>query len=473
MGTNMNDINVKDIDLLLTHGYIITMNQKRQIFEDGSIAIKDGEIAVIGRTDELINKINSKKVKDLKGALVHPGLIDAHQHITMFLVRGWAPDYYTFDGPYFELFEKPFFENRTIEDEFYGTVLACMEMVLNGTTTFGDTGTATDIDRIMEAIKMVGLKGRFGYGISDNMIGVLDMLNYSTEECLKKLEYQISKYPTNQNTQVGCWVGMRGMGICSDKLLKGAKKLADSYDTTLIMHQSCYKNEVRKYIKKLGGKRPIEHLYDLGILGPKTTLVHMIYLDPKEIEILAETGTGIVHCPGASTRNAMSSSIYGSFPEMVEEEIPIALGSDQGNSSDGLDICRMAYLAAIIHKEARRTLPAISAETAFEMATINGAKVMGMDNNIGSLELGKKADIVIHNLNHPGSHPPFDPLNNLIFSIQSKSIDTVLIDGKTIVENGKLTTLDEQEIYKKIDAKAFDLSKRMNYKVKRTWPIIK
>ena len=467
-----NPKNLKTADLLLKHGYIVTMDEKRHIFRDGAIAIKDGKICAINTTGKIEEEFSSPEVMDLKNNLVHPGLVDAHQHITMLLARSWLPDYYS-QNEIFEKFEKPLFQNKTVEVEFYGTILGCMEMVLNGTTTFGDTGGATDIDRIFEAIKTVGLKGRFGHGISDIMEDPLDFINYSTRECLKKIEYQISRYPTLKDQPIGCWAGMRGMGTCSDKLIMEAKKLADSYGTMFVMHQSCFEYEVRETIKKLSGKkRPIEHLYDLGILGPETILVHMIYLSPEEIEIIAETGTGIVHCPGASTRNAMSSSIYGSFPEMIKENIPVALGSDQGNSSDGLDIFRMAYLAAVIHKEARRTMPAISVEAAMEMATINGARVMGMEKDIGSLEAGKSADIVIHNLDHPGSHPPFDPLNNAILSIQSKSVDTVLINGKTIVRHSKLTEIDTGEILKIVDKKADELAKQMGYTVKRTWPVI-
>jgi cytosine/adenosine deaminase-related metal-dependent hydrolase len=199
----------------------------------------------------------------------------------------------------------------------------------------------------------------------------------------------------------------------------------------------------------------------------------MIFLDENEIDILAKTQTCVVHCPGASTRNAMSSTIYGKFPEMLEKGITIALASDQGNSSDGLDMCRMAYLAAVLHKEARFSMPVISVEQALEMATINGAKVMGLEDKIGSLEVGKKADMVVHNMKHPESHPPFDPLNNLVLSVHSKSVDTVLIEGRIIVEDGELKTLDAQEIFAKVDAKALDLAKRMGYKLHKNWPVIK
>ncbi len=458
--------------IILTNGYILTMNNKREILEDGTIIIKGEEIEDIGTTRELMKKYDSKNTMDLKGALVHPGLIDAHEHTSMHLIRSWLPDHFS-EQEMFDIFEKPYFDKVTAEDEHYGTILACIEMVLNGTTTFGDTGGATTgkPDNLIEAVKKVGIRGRVGYAIGD-MMDHMPKLNSTTEKCLEKLEYQISKFPTKPEDMVGCWVGMMGMGECSDTLLVEGKKLADKYNTIFNMHQSCFKFEVDSYIKKNNGQLPINHLYKLGILGPETSLVHMIYLTPAEVEIIKKTGTCVIHCPGASTRNAMSSSIYGSFPEMVKMGVPVALGSDQGNSSDGIDIFRMAYLTAILHKEARTTTPVISAEQAFEMATINGAKVMGMDSIIGSLEVGKKADIVIHNRDHPESHPFFDPLNNLIFSVHSKSVDTVLINGKVIVENGVLKTIDTGEFFSEIDKKAIELSKRINFKPGNNWPVI-
>lgn len=465
-------MSAQTVDLLINHCYLLTLDPQRRIFEDGSVAIKDGKIAAVGRAQELSGSVFAKKVLDAKGALVHPGLIDAHEHLCWHLTRGWVPDYFSIEQTFAE------FENRLIhaiseEDEYYGTVLACLEMALNGTTAFGDTGSASSIDRIVEAACAVGIRGRVGYIIADQMAPELSKLDSTTEECLRKLEYQISKYPASSDTLIGCWVGLVGMGECSDTLLVEAKRLADSYDIIFNIHQSYSQAEVTGYMDKIGGIRPIEHLQNLGVLGPALTLVHMIALTPPEVEILADTKTNVVHCPGASMRFGLGSSNKGSFPEMLEKGIPVALGTDAGNWSDSLDICRMAYLAATMHKEARGKTPVISAEAALEMATIHGARCMGMEDDIGSIEIGKRADIVIHNLKHPESHPPFDPLNNFIFSSQSKSVDTVLVDGQIIVENGKPVQVDAIEIYEKVERIAFDLSKRMGYSVKRTWPIIR
>ena len=466
-----------EIDVLYTHGFVITMNESREIFKDGAIALKDGTIVAVDKTETLKLKYPEVKTeRDLKGAVVHPGLIDAHEHTGMHLARGWLPDYYSLEETY-KRFEKPFFENVSGEDEFYGTVLACMEMVRNGTTAFGDTGSSVlglkDIDNIIEAARLVGIRGKTGNFIADNIPEGDDLssLGSTTDGCLRKIEYQLNRYPPGTDSLVSCWITLYGSHLCSDALLSEAKRLSLKYNSKISMHQSCYKQEVDEFVNNRG-KRPIEHLSDLGLLGPAVSLVHMIFLNDREIELLAETGTHVVHCPGASSRNAMGAALHGFFPEMIKQGICVALGSDQGNSSDALDVLRMAYLASVLHKETRGILPAVSAEEALEMATVMGAAVLGMEREIGSLEEGKKADIVIHNRKHPGSHPPFDPVNNLIFSVQSKSVDTVLIDGKTVVEGGRIVSLDEDALYEKIDRQAVQLAGRMGYSPGKSWPII-
>src|SRR4030042_3120131 len=218
----MKNEGTKKVDLILTNGYMITMNQKRQIIEDGAIAIKDGSIADIGKTNKILSEYETDDLRDLNGRLLHPGLVDAHDHITVSLLGGWVPDYFSSKQMYKFLIE-PYTENKTIENEFYGTLLACIEMVLNGTTTFGDTGISSDenyLDKVIEAVKMVGLRGRVSHGIADRQTGSLKkLMNSSIDQCIRKLELQMNKYPSGPDEMAGCWIGIQGMGTCSDELL--------------------------------------------------------------------------------------------------------------------------------------------------------------------------------------------------------------------------------------------------------------
>lgn len=457
-------------DMLLAHGYVITMDPGRNIFEDGAVAVKDGELVAVGRYRDVAEEVCASSVRDLKGALVHPGLIDAHEHFAWHLTRGWVPDYFDIKATC-EIFENPYMQNVSMEEEYLGGLLACMEMVLNGTTTFGDTGSAFYLDSTAKAVEQTGIRGTVGELIGDIAGDRPKMLCKTKDECLERLAYQLERYTIKDNGRVWAHVGLLGIGGVSDELLVSAKKMADKYGAAFHMHQSCFKDEVNKYMEHTKGLRPIEYLNKLGILDFNTTLVHMIHLSPEEAELVSSTRTNVVHCPGASVRFGLGASVDGQIPEMLKQGANVALGTDAGNWSDALDMFQMAYLAATIHKEIRRATPVISVEAALEMATVNGARALGKEELIGSLEVGKRADIVIHSLEYPEKHPSFNPLNNLIFSSRSKSVDTVLVDGKPVVEHGRLLTLDAGSIYKEVDKAALSLANRIGYQYKYKWPV--
>jgi 5-methylthioadenosine/S-adenosylhomocysteine deaminase len=238
------------------------------------------------------------------------------------------------------------------------------------------------------------------------------------------------------------------------------------------MHQSFGPGDVARYREHTGGKPAVEYLADLGVLGGNLQLVHMIYTEETEIALLARSGTNVVHCPAASTRVGMGVSRVGRFPEMVAHGVNVALGSDSGNYSDFFDVGRQAYLAATLHREARGTMPTISAEQALEMATLNGAKALGLGDQVGSLEPGKKADIVIHAYRRPEWRPGLDVINSLIYGAQSVGVDTVLVDGEIILEGGRFTRVDEEHEYREIDRAARALYERMGFRTQHRWPVI-
>ena len=237
------------------------------------------------------------------------------------------------------------------------------------------------------------------------------------------------------------------------------------------MHQCTYPEEVAAYHKKYG-VGPIRHLYDLGVLDNQTALVHMACLDEGDVEILRETGTHVVHCPGASQKFGMGAFSAGKFPEMQAAGINIALGTDSGTWCDSLDVLQLVYLAAVGHREARRDRTPINSYTAFEMATINGAKICGKGDVLGSLEAGKLADIVIHRTDVPECRPAVDPFINLVFSARSKSVDTVLIEGQFVLLHGKILTMDEEAVYENAERISYDFKKQVGFDVYSKWPIL-
>ena len=470
--TNNNGSGPWSADLLLNHAGIITMDAQRRVLRDGSIAVAEGRIVAVGPSTEVAPMVRATEIRDLKGALVHPGFIDAHVHPTLQLVRGVLPDFYEEERMVRE-YGPPSAAEKTEEEEYSSVLLASMEMVHNGTTTFADTGSSKYLSGTVEAVESIGMRGLVGHMIKDSG----DTPGWfkdpatvrTTENNLERLEDQITRFKKGRLS----WspASLLGLGTASDTLLLNAKELSESHDVPLIMHQSWSKDEVDACQIRTG-LRPIEHLAELGILGPNTTLVHMIHVDDNEIDILAQTDTNVVHCPAPGIKRGYGAARIGRFVEMLNSGVSVALGCDAANWANSLDIGRAMYLACLIHREVRGQVPAISEEMALEMATIHGARAVGMAEEIGSLEVGKRADIVIHNTTAPETHPAHNLVTNLVYSSLTETVDTVLVNGNPVLEGGKLTNINSDEAYARTDAAAESLCARIGFPLPGTWPVI-
>jgi cytosine/adenosine deaminase-related metal-dependent hydrolase len=308
-----------------------------------------------------------------------------------------------------------------------------------------------------------------GHIVSD-VPGEIEAVFAPTEVCLRRLEDQLARYPFASAGKVRSVVSLNGMGTCSDRLLREAKALADRHRAPMIMHQSWDAGEVRAAWEQ-HRRRPIEHLADQGILGPNVALVHMIHLDEREVELVASTGASVVHCPAASMRRSMGAVRVGRFPELLEAGANVCLGSD--GFSGKRDVARQAYLAAVAFREMRGEMPVITAETALEMATINGARALGLGEEVGSLEVGKRADLVIHRLDRPEVHPRLkDPVDGLVYFRQSATVDTVLVDGEAVLEGGRFTRFDAERAYAEIDAAAAGIEAYLGPTRFSAWPLV-
>ena len=470
-------------DLVLRHGQIVTMDEQRRILVDGAIAVRDQRIVGAGPDREIDGAFTAASSRDLKGALVHPGLIDAHVHAGMQeLTSGFAPK----DLAEFSVVDNSLFASKSPEREYLGALMACMEMAANGTTFFSDTGGSFWLEEGVRAIEEVGIRGNPGNFLLDVAAEVPDpdpdewggsitveeseSLRTPTEECIIRLSDQLDRYPFGQGARVGCAVALYGCCRCSDRLLLEAKGLADRYEVPMIMHQSWGPEEVTISLVEFG-RRPIEHLADIGILGPNLTLVHMNHLSEEELALVVESGVGVVHCPAASARRGMGAIRHGRFPEMLAAGVPVALGSD--GISGRRDLLRQAYLAAVGFREMRGDFPVLTGENVLEMATLHGARVLGMEDEVGSIEVGKRADIVIHTLDRPEAHPRFkDPVDSLVFFQGSSTVDTVYVDGEAVLDGGRFTRFDAAEAYDMIDAAASRIEAGLGAGSFATWPLI-
>ena len=457
------------LDLIITNGKVITVDAQRRIYSNGAVAVDGSRIVAVGHSADLAQTYEADRVIDVGGGVVQPGFVDCHVHLSQHLGRGTIPDLWPEEREHDQWF--PYWVNMTEEDARCSAILACMEMARNGTTTFCDSGGRFQGELNAGAAESVGLRGMVAETCWDipphPEVSVGD-----TDECLARLERLLKALPQTADSCIWAGVGMAGAGMCSDRLLVEGKRLADRRGVIMDMHQSFGPADVTRYREHAGGQAAVVHLDRLGVLGPTLQLVHMIYAEDVEVELLSDTRTNIVHCPAASTRVAMGVSRHGLFPEMLARGVNVALGSDSGNYSDFFDVGRQAYLAATIHREARGEMPTISAEQAMEMATVNGARSLGLEDQIGSLEAGKKADIVVHSCRRPEWHPGLDVMNSLVYSAQSTAVDTVVVDGRIILKGGRFTQLDEEAEYARIDRAARALYERMGFGSQSRWPVL-
>ena len=458
------------VDLILKRGELLTMDAERRILTDGAIAVSGNVIVAVGKTEEVIARYEGQETWDLEGALVRPGFIDAHVHVSFQLNRGLIRDDSGYDQAWEELWV-PFLQALTPEEEYLGTLLACIEMVRNGTTTFCEGMSNLDVPAVKRAADQTGMRALLGEWLWD-LPDEPDRLVRDTQSCLDALQAQIDTYGLFSTGRVGVAVSLFAAGSASDQLLQGAKELADRHGVMLYIHQSYSKEEIAAYMELIGGQRPLQHLAELDILDPKTVLVHASQLTREEFDIFLTSGCMAVHCPAASLKYGLGASRVGWFPEMVKEGCIVALGSDSANWSNVFDVGFQAYLAATIHREARMAYPLITAEQALEMATLNGARILQQDGRIGALAPGHKADIVIVRRKRAEWYPMLDLVYDLVYAGRSQDVDTVIIDGEVVLRDGQFTRFDERAALAEIHRAALALAKRVGCAPTARWPVV-
>jgi cytosine/adenosine deaminase-related metal-dependent hydrolase len=459
------------IDLLVRHARTITLDPQRRILVDGAIAIGGGRFVEVGPDREVGERHEgrARETIDARGAVAHPGLIDAHDHTNSRFLRGFYPR----GAADWSDVEIATLEGMTPAIEHASAVLACMEMIASGTTTYADTGGSVYLDETARAIEGVGVRGIAGWFVVDAP-DALPAVRVSTAEGLARLRDQVGRYP-HRGPAAGrarSAVLLSGMGTDTEELLVAARAVADELDVPLIMHQSWSPGEVETSLR-LHGRRPVERLADLGVLGPRVTLAHAIHLDDAEVALLAEHGTAVVHCPPASVLRGVGAFRVGRFPELLAAGVPVALGSDGGRGSKH-DLLRAAYLAVTVHREVRGDAGVLTAEQVLEMATLHGARAVGLAEEIGSIEPGKRADLVIHDLDRTESHPTLlDPVEALVSVMQSGTVATVLVDGEVVYRDRRFTRLDAEAAFAEADRIAAQFEARIGADRFSRWPLVR
>ncbi len=462
------------VDLVVIHGYVVTMDEERRVYADGAIAISGRDIVAVGPTAEILARYEPIRTIDARGGVVHPGFVECHTHVTYHLARGAFGDTISYAelGPTTEL---AFVNALDDEAEHASTLLACWEMIGNGTTCFIEAGTAFNPDAVATAAEAIGMRGLvadpFLWDAEETPGGYnayrLERAPASTERSLRLLGGELRRN-RDPNALVRGHVAIAGMGTATDELERAAKAAADAAGTVLNQHQSYYAVDTETDDRR-HGKHALLHLEELGILGDNCLFSHMNVIRDDEIDPIRRSGLSIAWCPAGSMLWGVGGTFHGRHAELYRRGVNVALGSDSANWSNRFDLGLQGYLAVLSARERSGSRTILTAEDALAMATVNGARAVGLEDRIGSLIPGKRADLVIRANDVPEAFPLTDPVLQLVYSSGSKSVHTVIIDGRVVLEDRLPTQVDVSSIYRGVQASVGRVFERMGFTYTPKW----
>ena len=433
------------IDTLVKGWQVVTMNKTRDIVREGAVAVRDGLIVEVGKASELGERYEADQTLGGEKFVVTPGLVNSHIHITGEpLTRGYVPDDTPFEENVFQWL-CPLYSVHTAEEERLSAQLAAVEMLKSGTTTFLEAGTIRFLDEVFDGLAEVGIRGRLGRWVWD-LPPEPDVYKQNTDEAIGFLQYQLEALKSVADGRLGAWAILVGHTTCSDPLWRATRDLASEHGTGMSFHMSPAKSDPEGFVAEFG-RRPMIHLGELGVLDDDVVVTHCVQVDDRELAVMAEAGVHVAHCPTTALKVSYGITQVGKMPEMVMSGINVAIGTDGNNASNYSDLMRATYLVAGLFKDARQDPQMFPAETAYEMATLGGARAMQMASEIGSLEVGKKADLVLHDTDRPEWRPLLNVMNQLVWSADGRGVHTVLVNGRIVVEGGRVTALDEEQFY--------------------------
>jgi 5-methylthioadenosine/S-adenosylhomocysteine deaminase len=414
---------------LIKEGIVVTQNARREVLR-ADVLVNGTRIEQVASPGEINGKID--EVVDASGCVVMPGLINCHSHVAMAVMRSVADDL-RLDG----FLERTFAidSKRTNEDIAAGAALGCLEMARTGTTAFLDLYYAQDV--IAKGVEHVGLRGYLGWAVLDQ--------EFTTQkgDPVKNCERFIMAH--KGRPLIKPVVAPQGVYVCSDETLRRAKELARRETTFCHYHLSETRYEVYEFQKKTG-KRPAEHLAETGFLSKGDVAAHGVWLTMNEVRMLAKAGVSVAHCPTSNMK--LASGGFAPLPEMSANGVTVCLGTDGASSNNSLDMFLEMKFASLMHKANRWDATVVPAQKALDMATVDAAAALGAAKDLGSIEPGKKADIVVVDCATPGMTPTTaeNAVANLVYASPSQAVRDTMVDGRFVLRDRAFVTVDEAKV---------------------------
>jgi len=428
------------VDLIIRGGTVVTMDGSRRVLENGAVAVKSGRIVAVDDTAEIDRSYAAREVINATGKVVIPGLINGHTHVPMTLFRGIADDLDLQEWLTKYIFPA---EAKNVTEDFVrvGTRLGLAEMLRSGTTTYCDMYYFEDA--IADETFKAGMRGVLGETVID--FPVADNKTY--EQALAYVDRFVSRW--KGNPLIVAAIAPHAPYTVSEDHLKAARALSDRTGAPIVIHISETQREVDDSLKAKGA-RPVDYLNRIGFLNNRVVAAHMVWPSEGELELLKKLGVGIVHNPQSNMKLA---SGVAPVPAMLRADLPVGLGTDGAASNNDLNIWEEMDTAAKLHKLISNDPKVVSAEQAFEMATIRGARALHLENQIGSIEKGKRADLAIVDLDALNQTPFYNIYSDLIYATKAGDVRTVIVEGRVVMRDRRLLTLNEETI--KADARRY------------------
>jgi len=459
-------------DFIVKNGYLITMDKERRIFTDGAVAVSGNRITAVGRTADVVAAHPSADMIDAAGKVIIPGLIDGHNHIVSYFCGGYGDESDIFSRLYDTFY--PYETLLTPEDAYYSALGNFIEMIKNGTTCFNDPG-GYFVDSLAQAAVDIGIRGimnRSTRDVAPPGKPLPPALFEDTETNLREAEKVVKTWNGAADGRLRAWFSLRYIFNISDQLAIGVRDLARRYGVGIHAHVAAVRRE-NEAIEQIYGKRSLRRYYDLGLFGPNLYCVHMGFPSEDEVELLVQNDVKVTHCPSAAMLGGWGVIVNKMIPYMIDKGITMSIGTDTNGAAGSLDMFRVMYVFAGIHRDPYDDPTLIGAYRALEHATIVGARACLWDDEIGSIERGKKADIVLVDRSAPEwQHPGRDPVRSLVYSANGSHVDTVIIDGKVVMRNRALTLIDEDRARAKVREHGLAVQQKGQFPVRSAWPIL-
>jgi cytosine/adenosine deaminase-related metal-dependent hydrolase len=450
------------------------MDAARRILSDGALLVQGDRIREVGKAEDLLSRHRGEALAAFPEHIVMPGLIDTHVHLAQALLRGCADDRALVEW----LCDRVWvLQGHFTEADGRASARLCIaEMLRSGTTTFLESMLAHryGFDGIAEAVRESGIRGTLAKivmdtpGYADVGLSMHPGMIENRETGLGGTLEMHERWHGAANGRIRVWFGPRTPGAVTPELYREIARLARQRGMGVTMHLAEVRQD-QEFLRRRYGRLPVEFAEDVGFLGPEVVLVHMVWITEAEIRTLAKTGTHVSHNPSSNTK--LGSGICP-VPALFRAGVNVALGCDGGPSNNTYDLVREMKLAACLHKGVTHDPLVVPAEQVLEMATVNGARALGLEHDIGSLEPGKKADLAVFDLRRLHLTPSPDPVSSLVYAAAGADVSDVMVDGRWIVRHTRLLTMEEDEVRREAQAHAAALFRRAGVHVAPRWPVI-